>query len=156
MATCRQASEQEGEVDLVLDLAAGETQERSRNVLEKGGTMISSLARPSEEQAGAHHVRARRFMAHPDRAELVEINRLIDEGRVHTHESAVFKLEEAREAQRQRERHHVQGRVDLQVGWEAPLRRDSGNRCASASYWATRGKGGPGREPFQPLSTRIR
>ncbi len=39
------------EIDLVLDLIAGETQERSWRVLKEGGTMISSLARPSEEQA---------------------------------------------------------------------------------------------------------
>lgn len=104
------------DVDLVLDLIAGETQERSWAVLKDGGTMISSLAEPSQEQARQHHAQAGRFTAHPDRAELMEIGRLIDEGRVHPHVSAVFELKEAREAQSQLERHHSQGKVVLQVG----------------------------------------
>jgi NADPH:quinone reductase-like Zn-dependent oxidoreductase len=104
------------DVDLVLDLIAGETQERSWAVLKDGGTMISSLTEPSQEQARRHHGQAGRFMAHPDRGELIEIGRLIDEGRVHPHVSAVFELKEAREAQSQLERHHAQGKVVLQVG----------------------------------------
>jgi NADPH:quinone reductase-like Zn-dependent oxidoreductase len=103
-------------VDLVLDLVAGETQERSWAVLRDGGTMISSLARPSEEEARAHHVRAASFIAHPDRAELIEIGRLIDEGRVHPHVSAVFELKDAAEAQAQLEHRHAQGKVVLEVG----------------------------------------
>jgi NADPH:quinone reductase-like Zn-dependent oxidoreductase len=56
------------------------------------------------------------FIAHPDRAELIEIGRLIDEGRVHPHVSAVFELKEAAEAQAQLERQHAQGKVVLQMG----------------------------------------
>jgi NADPH:quinone reductase-like Zn-dependent oxidoreductase len=104
------------DVDLVLDLIAGETQERSWAVLKDGGTMISSLAQPSEAKAREHHARAERFVAHPDRAELIEIGRLIDDGRVHPHVSAVFELKEAAEAQAQLERHHAQGKVVLQMG----------------------------------------
>jgi NADPH:quinone reductase-like Zn-dependent oxidoreductase len=104
------------DVDLVLDLIAGDTQERSWAVLKDGGSMISSLARPSEAKAREHHARASSFVAHPDRAELIEIGRLIDEGRVHPHVSAVFELAEAAEAQKQLERHHAQGKVVLQMG----------------------------------------
>jgi len=104
------------DVDLVLDLIAGETQERSWAVLKDGGALISSLGRPSETLARQHHARAEHFLAHPDRAELIEIGRLIDEGRVHPHVSAVFELQEAREAQIQLERHHAQGKVVLQMG----------------------------------------
>jgi NADPH:quinone reductase-like Zn-dependent oxidoreductase len=104
------------DVDLVLDLIAGETQERSWAVLKDGGTMISSLARPAEAKAREHHARAENFVAHPDRAELIEIGRLIDAGRVHPHVSAVFELREAAEAQAQLEQHHAQGKVVLQVG----------------------------------------
>jgi len=104
------------DVDLVLDLIAGETQERSWAILKDGGTMISSLARPSEAKAREHHAHAQNFVAHPDRDELIEIGRLIDEGRVHPHVSAVFELGEAAEAQAQLERRHAQGKVVLQVG----------------------------------------
>lgn len=113
----RQRFEEEiDKVDLVLDLVAGETQERSWAVLKDGGTMISSLARPSEDRARELHARAAHFVAHPDRGELIEIGRLIDEGRVHPHVSAVFELRDAREAQAQLERHHAQGKVVLEVG----------------------------------------
>jgi NADPH:quinone reductase-like Zn-dependent oxidoreductase len=104
------------DVDLVLDLIAGDTQERSWAVLKDGGSMISSLAKPSEAKAREHHARAASFVAHPDRGELIEIGRLIDEGRVHPHVAAVFELAEAAEAQKQLERHHAQGKVVLQVG----------------------------------------
>ena len=104
------------DVDLVLDLVAGETQERSWAVLKDGGTMISSLAKPSEAKARERHAHAANFFAHPDRGELIEIGRLIDEGRVHPHVSAVFELKEAAEAQAQLERRHTQGKVVLQMG----------------------------------------
>ncbi|MGH8168944.1 MAG: zinc-binding dehydrogenase, partial [Steroidobacteraceae bacterium] len=104
------------DVDLVLDLIAGETQERSWAVLKDGGTMISSLARPSEARARERHARAESFVAHPDRAELMEIGRLIDQGRVHPHVSAVFELKQAAEAQSQLEHRHPQGKVVLQIG----------------------------------------
>jgi NADPH:quinone reductase-like Zn-dependent oxidoreductase len=104
------------DVDLVLDLIAGETQERSWAVLKDGGTMISSLARPSEAKARAHRAHAESFVAHPDRAELIEIGRLIDEGRVRPHVCAVFELKQAAEAQALLEHHHSQGKVVLQMG----------------------------------------
>ena len=104
------------DVDLVLDLIAGETQERSWAILKDGGTMISSLARPSAAKAREHHAHAENFVAHPDRDELIEIGRLIDEGRVHPHVSAVFELQEAAKAQIQLERQHARGKVVLQVG----------------------------------------
>lgn len=104
------------DVDLVLDLVGGETQERSWAVLRDGGTMISSLARPSAQKARARHAQAGIFIAKPDRAELIEIGRLIDEGRVHPHVAAVFQLKDARNAQVQLEQQHVQGKVVLQVG----------------------------------------
>ena len=108
--------EEVDKVDLVLDLVAGETQERSWAVLKDGGTMISSLARPSADRARELHARAENFIAHPDRGELIEIGRLIDEGRVHPHICAVFELKDARQAQAQLERHHAQGKVVLEVG----------------------------------------
>ncbi|MGH8181890.1 MAG: NADP-dependent oxidoreductase [Steroidobacteraceae bacterium] len=104
------------DIDLVLDLIAGETQDRSWAVLKDGGTMISSLARPSEAKARELHAHAESFVAHPDRDELIAIGRLIDEGRVHPHVSAVFELKEAAEAQVQLEQRHAQGKVVLRMG----------------------------------------
>src|SRR5207249_3898432 len=43
----------EDEIDLVFDLVAGQTQERSWNVLKQGGTIVSTLSPPSREGAVA-------------------------------------------------------------------------------------------------------
>lgn len=103
------------DVDLVFDLIAGETQDRSWTVLKDGGTLISTLSKPSEEKAREHHARATNYRAHPDGGELTEISRLIDSGKVKPHVTATYPLERAAEAQERIERQHVQGKVVLQV-----------------------------------------
>lgn len=103
------------DIDLVFDLVGGETQERSWAVLREGGTLISTLKRPSEEKARARRAHAESYVAQPNSIELTEIGRLIDEGRVHPHLHAVYPLEEAAEAHRTLEQGHVRGKVVLQV-----------------------------------------
>ena len=103
------------DVDLVLDLVAGDTQERSWAVLKDGGTLISTLAKPSEARTREHHARAANYAAHPDAAELRDIAELIDSGKVKPHIQATYPLERVAEAQQQVERQHTQGKVVLQV-----------------------------------------
>ena len=104
------------DVDLVFDLVAGDTQERSWAVLKDGGTLISTLAKPSEIKAREHNARATNYVAHPDGGELAEIGRLIDAGKVKPHVVASYPLDHAAEAQRQLERSHPHGKVVLEVG----------------------------------------
>jgi len=103
------------DVDLVFDLVAGETQERSWAVLKDGGTMVSTLSKPSEQQAQAHHARATNYVAQPNAAELTEIADLIDEGKVKPCVRATYPLEEAALAQERLQRDHIQGKVVLEV-----------------------------------------
>jgi NADPH:quinone reductase-like Zn-dependent oxidoreductase len=103
------------DVDLVFDLVAGDTQERSWTVLKDGGTVVSTLARPSESKARQHHARAAHYVAHPDAAELREIGSLIDAGKVKPHISATYSLDHAAEAQQRVERDHPHGKVVLEV-----------------------------------------
>jgi NADPH:quinone reductase-like Zn-dependent oxidoreductase len=103
------------DVDLVFDLVAGDTQERSWAILKDGGTMISTLARPSEAKAREHHARATNYLAHPDAAELTEIGRLVDEGKVKPYVLATYTLDHAAEAQQRVEREHPQGKVVLEI-----------------------------------------
>jgi NADPH:quinone reductase-like Zn-dependent oxidoreductase len=103
------------DVDLVFDLVAGETQLRSWAVLRDGGTLISTLTQPSEQKAREHHARAGRYRAHPDGAELAEIGRLIDQGKVKPRVVATYPLEQAAAAQERIAHQHVQGKVVLQV-----------------------------------------
>lgn len=103
------------DVDLVYDLVAGETQQRSWSVLKPGGRIVSTLAQPSEEEARKHNARGILYMAKPDAAELSEIGRLIDEGEVHAYVAAKFPLSEAAKAQRTLEKDHIRGKVVLQI-----------------------------------------
>ncbi len=103
------------DVDLVLDLVAGDTQERSWAVLKDGGTMVSTLAKPSESKAREHHARATNYVAHPDGAELTEISRLVDEGKVRPCVVASYPLDHAAAAQQRLEREHPHGKVVLEV-----------------------------------------
>lgn len=103
------------DVDLVFDLVAGNTQERSWSVLKDGGTMVSTLARPSERQAQMHHAHAMNYIAHPDAAELGQIAHLITEKKVHPHVEARLPLQEAAAAHRKMEREHPRGKVVLEV-----------------------------------------
>jgi NADPH:quinone reductase-like Zn-dependent oxidoreductase len=103
------------DVDLVLDLVAGETQERSWSVLKRGGMLVSALGVPPQEKANQAGVRGVGYRAQPNPAQLVEIGRLIDEGRVRPVVSDVYPLAEARLAQQRLETGHVRGKIVLGV-----------------------------------------
>jgi NADPH:quinone reductase-like Zn-dependent oxidoreductase len=102
-------------VDLVYDLVAGETQDRSWAVLKEGGALISTLKAPDKAKAAEKHARAAHYMAQPNGAELAEIARLIDEGRVMPWIDRVFPLDAAAEAETRLERDHVRGKLVLEV-----------------------------------------
>ena len=103
------------DIDLVYDLVAGETQQRSWSVLKAGGRIVSTLAQPSEEEARKHNAQAIVYMAQPDAAELSQIARLIDEGQVRAIVTAKFPLSEAAKAQQKLEQEHVRGKVVLEI-----------------------------------------
>ena len=103
------------EVDLVFDLVAGDTQERSWSVLKDGGTMVSTLSKPSERQARIHHARAVNYIAHPDGGELAQIADLIEQKKVRPHVAARLPLTEAAAAHRTVEHEHPRGKVVLEV-----------------------------------------
>src|SRR3954471_7091696 len=82
------------DIDLVFDLIAGETQQRSWSVLKDGGRIISTLQPPSRAEAEKHHARGEVFMATPNRDELMEIGRLIDQGKVSVSVQQILPLDE--------------------------------------------------------------
>ena len=102
-------------VDLVFDLVGGNTQARSWICLRKGGRMVSTLQPPSEAEARKHGVTAKVFMAQPNRGELEEIGRMIDEGKVEVIVQEALPIEEAQHAHEVLENEHVQGKLVLEV-----------------------------------------
>jgi len=102
-------------VDLVFDLIGGETQERSWAILREGGALVSTLRKPDEDKARRFGLRGVHYMAQPNGAQLAEIGRLIEAGRVRPAVQATYPLDKAGEAQRKLETSHVRGKVVLQV-----------------------------------------
>jgi NADPH:quinone reductase-like Zn-dependent oxidoreductase len=90
--------EQLRDLDAVIDLVGGETQERSFQVLRRGGKLISAVSRPDQALAQGHGVTAAFFLVDVTTKYLSEIGALIDAGELKTHVGAVLPLRNAREA----------------------------------------------------------
>jgi NADPH:quinone reductase-like Zn-dependent oxidoreductase len=105
------------DVDVVLDLIGGETQERSWKVLKKGGVLVTTiLTNPLvSETAAAHGVRGIMFGVQPNTAQLTEIAGLIDAGQVKPIVETVLPLMEARQAHELSQSGHTRGKIVLQV-----------------------------------------
>jgi NADPH:quinone reductase-like Zn-dependent oxidoreductase len=102
-------------IDLVLDLVAGETQQRSWNCLKPGGRIVSTLQPPSKVEAARHRAKGEAFLAEPNRDELTQISRLIDDGKVRVFVQQLLPLNEVRRAHDHIEHEHVRGKVVLAV-----------------------------------------
>lgn len=103
------------DVDLVYDLVGGQTQERSFEVVKRGGILVSTLTEPSQEKARAKGVRAMRYTCKENAGELEEIGRLIDDGKVKPKIARTYALAEAPSAQDYVEQGHTEGKVVLKI-----------------------------------------
>jgi NADPH:quinone reductase-like Zn-dependent oxidoreductase len=103
------------DVDLVLDLIGGETQERSWSVLKKGGVLLSLVQPPSVEKAKALGVRAAFVAGHPSGAQLAEIAKLIDSGKLAPVIDRILPLSEVRRAHELSQSGHTHGKIALRV-----------------------------------------
>ncbi|MDE3168824.1 MAG: NADP-dependent oxidoreductase [Acidobacteriota bacterium] len=103
------------DVDVVLDTITGETQDRSWQVIKKGGIYVSILQPPNQEKAAAHGIRSAHVFVQPNVDELNEIARLVDSGKVKPVIEKVFPLKDARAAQELVATHHARGKVVLTV-----------------------------------------
>ncbi|MGA8109760.1 MAG: NADP-dependent oxidoreductase [Acidobacteriaceae bacterium] len=100
-------------VDVVFDTQGGETQQRSWQVLKKGGVLVSIAQEPSQEEAAKYAVRGVYVGQQPNPAELAEIAQLIDAGKVKTYVEVVLPLAEARHAQELSQSGHTRGKIVL-------------------------------------------
>jgi NADPH:quinone reductase-like Zn-dependent oxidoreductase len=79
-------------VDLVFDTVGGSALAGSEAVLRKGGRLVSVAEEPPEGVIGTY------FVVEPDREQLVELARLVDEGAVRPAIDSVFPLADAARA----------------------------------------------------------
>lgn len=107
------------DMDLVFDLVGGKTQERSWNVIARGGALISTLTEPSQAEAATHGARAARYTARPDGGQLARIAALIDAGVVRVTVAETFPFDAAPAALARLEKGHVQGKIVVRVASDA-------------------------------------
>ena len=103
-----------GNIDVVLDLVAGETQQRSWAVLRDGGILVSAVARPPREEI-PRHAHGKAFDVKPNANQLYQISQMIDDGSVSVVVDTILPLDEARRAHEHLEQEHVHGKVVLAI-----------------------------------------
>jgi NADPH:quinone reductase-like Zn-dependent oxidoreductase len=86
------------DADAVIDLVGGDTQQRSFQVLRRGGKLISAVSNPDRHLAQSHGVDAAFFLVNVTSRHLAEIAALVDEGKLRARVGAVLPLADAREA----------------------------------------------------------
>lgn len=103
------------DVDLVIDMAGGETQTKSFKVIKQGGKLLSAVMPPSQELAEQYHVEARFISSDPSYKKLEFGAKLVEEGKIKTRIAKTFKLEDAAKAQDLVSGGGVNGKVVLEV-----------------------------------------
>jgi NADPH:quinone reductase-like Zn-dependent oxidoreductase len=103
------------DVDVVFDTIGGETQKHSWKVLKKGGILVSIIDLPSPEEATAHGVRQAFVFVQPNAAQLDEIAKLVDSGKLRPIVETVLPLSEARRAHELSQAGHTRGKIVLRI-----------------------------------------
>jgi len=105
-------------VDVVLDSVGKDTLARSYGVVKKGGFIVTLVARIDQAELDKHGIRGASLGVEPDRNELSEIGKLIDEKKIKVIVSQTFPLSEAIKAQEQIATGHTRGKIVLKVADE--------------------------------------
>jgi NADPH:quinone reductase-like Zn-dependent oxidoreductase len=100
-----------GQADLVFDAAGGRVLARSAWVVKPGGTLVSVAAFPPFGRPDAREIF---FIQESNRAQLIELARLVDEGHLRPQVGAVYPLAEAAEAYSAKAAGGIPGRIVLQ------------------------------------------
>ncbi len=103
------------DVDVVLDLVGGDTQERSWGVLKRGGVLVTVTAEVPPEKTAQYGVRGVFFIVTPNREQLTKIGALIDSGSLNVIVQRILPLDQAREAFLQALSGHNRGKIVLRV-----------------------------------------
>jgi len=105
-------------VDAVLDPVGKETLARSYGAVKKGGIVMCLVALPDRAELQKRGIRGAAISVHPDAADLAEIARLIDAGKIKPIVTQVLPLSQAVAAQRQAATHHTRGKIVLRIADE--------------------------------------
>lgn len=100
-------------VDLVFDTVGGDVLARSPTVLREGGRLVTIAEEPPASVTA--EVDASYFVVEPNREQLVELARLVDEGAVRPLIDSVYPLHEIRQAFERVEQRGKSGKVVLEI-----------------------------------------
>ena len=100
-----------GQADLVFDAAGGEVLAQSALVVKPGGTLVSVAAFPPFGREDAREIF---FIQESNRAQLIELARLVDEGHLRPQVGGVYPLARAAEAYSAKAAGGISGRIVLQ------------------------------------------
>ncbi len=103
------------DVDVVLDVIGGQTQERSLQVLREGGVLVSLVGLGEAADKAPRGIKAVGILVRPDAGQLREIAALVDAGKLRPQVSQTLPLAEAIDAHKQIETGHTRGKVVLEV-----------------------------------------
>jgi NADPH:quinone reductase-like Zn-dependent oxidoreductase len=103
------------DVDAVFDTIGGETQERSFEVLKKGGVLVTSVQPPSQELAAEHGVTATMINMEAKADQLAQIAELVASGTLKTHVEKVFPFTEIVAAHKLSKEGHTRGKIVLEL-----------------------------------------
>ncbi|SDK06144.1 NADP-dependent oxidoreductase [Sediminibacillus albus] len=103
--------------DIVLDTLGGDIQQKSFNVLKKGGKLVSVVGAPDENIAKEKGIKAGSLWLDPNGRQLAELAGLMEKGELiatvgHTFP---FSAEGLKEAHRLSETHHARGKIVIKI-----------------------------------------
>jgi NADPH:quinone reductase-like Zn-dependent oxidoreductase len=100
-------------VDLVFDTVGGDTQERTFQVLKRGGVLVSTVSPPSAEKAKEFGVTVAMAAVRPNPDQLAEINRMLGSGKLNVRIATVLPLAEVKKAHQMSASGHAAGKIIL-------------------------------------------
>lgn len=104
------------DIDLVFDAVGGEAKTHGWTVLKEGGSFVSITGKPDETDPAAKGKHALGFIVLPNKEQLTQIAKLIDDGVVRPVISTVLPLSDARKAQDMlQEGRNTRGKIVLKV-----------------------------------------
>jgi NADPH:quinone reductase-like Zn-dependent oxidoreductase len=106
------------DVDVVFDTVGRDTLARSYPIVKKGGIITTIVSRPDSAQLEKYGIRGTSVWSHPDGAELAEITKLIEAGKIKPMVGQVLPLTDAVKASQQAETHHTRGKLVLKIAEE--------------------------------------
>ncbi|HWQ94109.1 MAG TPA: NADP-dependent oxidoreductase [Gammaproteobacteria bacterium] len=103
------------DLDAVFDTVGEEVQQRSWQVLKKGGILVSILALTVPDDAAARGLRSAYVFVQPNAAQLGQIAELIDGGHVKPVVETVLPLSEVRRTHELSQSRHARGKIVLRI-----------------------------------------